>query len=344
MKKLILACCAIVVIGGCLMLGGWAAGGQLYGSYYNGALHPVSESIRDIAYGLQNEWQYHAWVDEHGWHSGWFDDSLDDWIDDTVNHAVDDALDSIDTGWVDDWLDTRHETISSGIDIPRSMDAISSLNFDFSGVSDNNGTINIVSDTASFDVSGADITNSTIDGATWSLCLTPSGSEQCVIHVPYTISYSNIFLNVGDQTVDITGSGPFAADNLEIHIADGTLNAEMLSSDKYNISVQNGKLYVDQLKIGQMSTNGTLDISLGDGSMTATLVGEYPDSSALSYQLDSDGGAILLNGQAISGNTSEAYHASQKGSSNACPLLRAQVGSGTLDLFLEDTGRAPIGF
>ena len=118
----------------------------------------------------------------------------------------------------------------------------------------------------------------------------------------------------------------------------------MLSSDKYNISVQNGKLYVDQLKIGQMSTNGTLDISLGDGSMTATLVGEYPDSSALSYQLDSDGGTILLNGQAISGNASEAYHASQKGSSNACPLLRAQVDSGTLDLFLEDTGRAPIGF
>ena len=117
-----------------------------------------------------------------------------------------------------------------------------------------------------------------------------------------------------------------------------------LSSDKYNITVQNGKLYADQLKIGQMSTSGTLDISLGDGSMTATLVGEYPDSSALSYQLDSDGGAILLDGHAISGTTSDTHHASQKGSSNACPLLRAQVVSGTLDLLLEDTGRAPIGF
>ena len=88
-----------------------------------------------------------------------------------------------------------------------------------------------------------------------------------------------------------------------------------------------------------MSTSGTLDISLGDGSMTATLVGEYPDSSALSYQLDSDSGAILLNGHAIPERLRRS-HASQKGSSNACPLLRAQVGSGTLDLLLEDTGRA----
>ena len=344
MKKLVLACCAVVVIGSCMALGGWAAGGQLYGSYYNGALHPVSETLHDATHFVRDNISYHTWWEDGVWHSGWFDDEeFADRIEDAVNDHVDEVLNEFDTDWVDDWLETRHKAIESDILIPRSIDVISSLHFDFSGDCDNNGTINIVSDTASFDVSGADIESSTIDGSTWSLALTPNGSEQCVIYVPYTLSYSRIFLNVGDQTVDITGPGAFAADTLEIQIADGTLRAEKLESDKFNISVQDGKFYADQLKIGQMSTDGTLDLSLGDGSVAVTLVGAYEDTSALAYQLDTDGGAILLDGKTVAGGSTGPTHASQKGG-NASPLLRASVGDGTLDLLLDNTGAAPIGF
>lgn len=344
MKKLVFACCAVVVIGSCMALGGWAAGGQLYGSYYNGALHPVSETLRDATHFVRDNISYHTWWEDGVWHSGWFDDDeFADRIEDAVNDHVDEALDEFDTDWVDDWLETRHKAIESDILIPRSIDVISSLHFDFSGDCDNNTTINIVSDTASFDVSGADIESSTIDGSTWSLALTPNGSEQCVIYVPYTLSYSRIFLNVGDQTVDITGPGAFAADTLEMQIADGTLRAEKLESDKFNISVQDGKFYADQLKIGQMSTDGTLDLSLGDGSVAVTLVGAYEDTSALTYQLDTDGGAILLDGKTVAGGSTGTTHASQKGG-NASPLLRASVGDGTLDLLLDNTGAAPIGF
>lgn len=344
MKKLVFACCAVVVIGSCMALGGWAAGGQLYGSYYNGALHPVSETLRDATHFVRDNISYHTWWEDGVWHSGWFDDEeFADRIEDAVNDHVDQALDEFDTDWVDDWLETRHKAIESDILIPRSIDVISSLHFDFSGDCDNNTTINIVSDTASFDVSDANIESSTIDGSTWSLALTPNGSEQCVIYVPYTLSYSRIFLNVGDQTVDITGPGAFAADTLEIQIADGTLRAEKLESDKFNISVQDGKFYADQLKIGQMSTDGTLDLSLGDGSVAVTLVGAYEDTSALAYQLDTDGGAILLDGKTVAGGSTGPTHASQKGG-NASPLLRASVGDGTLDLLLDNTGAAPIGF
>lgn len=344
MKKLVFACCAVVVIGSCMALGGWAAGGQLYGSYYNGALHPVSETLRDATHFVRDNISYHTWWEDGVWHSGWFDDEeFADRIEDAVNDHVDEVLNEFDTDWVDDWLETRHKAIESDILIPRSIDVISSLHFDFSGDCDNNGTINIVSDTASFDISGADIESSTIDGSTWSLALTPNGSEQCVIYVPYTLSYSRIFLNVGDQTVDITGPGAFAADTLEIQIADGTLRAEKLESDKFNISVQDGKFYADQLKIGQMSTDGTLDLSLGDGSVAVTLVGAYEDTSALAYQLDTDGGAILLDGKTVAGGSTGTTHASQKGE-NASPLLRASVGDGTLDLLLDNTGAAPIGF
>lgn len=344
MKKLVFACCAVVVIGSCMALGGWAAGGQLYGSYYNGALHPVSETLRDATHFVRDNISYHTWWEDGVWHSGWFDDDeFADRIENAVNDHVDEVLNEFDTDWVDDWLETRHKAIESDILIPRSIDVISSLHFDFSGDCDNNTTINIVSDTASFDVSGANIESSTIDGSTWSLALTPNGSEQCVIYVPCTLSYSRIFLNVGDQTVDITGPGAFAADTLEIQIADGTLRAEKLESDKFNISVQDGKFYADQLKIGQMSTDGTLDLSLGDGSVAVTLVGAYEDTSALAYQLDTDGGAILLDGKTVAGGSTGTTHASQKGE-NASPLLRASVGDGTLDLLLDNTGAAPIGF
>lgn len=340
MKKFVFACCAVVVIGSCMALGGWAAGGQLYGSYYNGALHPVSETLRDATHFVRDNISYHTWWEDGVWHSGWFDDDeFADRIEDAVNDRVDTALAEFDKDRSNDW----DAAIGNGIQIPRDIDVISALNLDFSGDCDNNGTINIVSDTANFNVSGADIESSTIDGSTWSLALTPNGSEQCVIYVPYTLSYSRIFLNVGDQTVDITGPGAFAADTLEIQIADGTLRAEKLESDKFNISVQDGKFYADQLKIGQMSTDGTLDLSLGDGNVAVTLVGAYEDTSALAYQLDTDGGAILLDGKTVAGGSTGPTHASQKGG-NASPLLRASVGDGTLDLLLDNTGAAPIGF
>ena len=344
MKKLVLACCAVVAIGGCMALGGWAAGGQLYGSYYDGALHPVSETIRDASRLMRDRLTYHVWWTDGAWHSGWFDeDAFEARVAHAAGEIVDDVLDEFDTDWVEDWLETRHEAIQSDIQLPRSVDAVSALNFDFSGEGGNIGTIYIVSDTASFDVSGADIQSSTIDGSTWSLALTPSGSEQCVIHVPYTLSYSRIFLNVGGQTVDIAGSGAFTADQLEIQIADGTLRTEKLQSDNFNIHVQDGKFYADQLKIGQMSTDGTLDLTVDTGSVTATLVGAYEDASALSYQVDTAGGAILLDGVNVAGGDTDASHASQKGESGS-PLLRASVGSGTVDLLLDNTGAAPMGF
>ena len=340
MKKLVFACCAVVVIGSCMALGGWAAGGQLYGSYYNGALHPVSETLRDATHFVRDNISYHTWWEDGVWHSGWFDDDeFADRIEDAVNDRVDTALAEFDKDRSNDW----DAAIGNGIQIPRDIDVISALNLDFSGDCDNNGTINIVSDTASFDVSGADIESSTIDGSTWSLALTPNGSEQCVIYVPYTLSYSRIFLNVGGQTVDIAGSGAFTADQLEIQIADGTLRAEKLQSDNFNIHVQDGKFYADQLKIGQMSTDGTLDLTVDTGSVTATLVGAYEDASALSYQVDTAGGAILLDGVNIAGGDTDASHASQKGESGS-PLLRASVGSGTVDLLLDNTGAAPMGF
>ena len=63
MKKLVIACCMVLTIGGCMMAGGWAAGGQLYGSYYGGQLHPVSETVRDATVLVSGLLQYRSWWD-----------------------------------------------------------------------------------------------------------------------------------------------------------------------------------------------------------------------------------------------------------------------------------------
>lgn len=240
MKKLILACCAIVVIGGCLMLGGWAAGGQLYASYYNGALHPISESIRDIAYGMRNQWQYHSWVDEHGWHSGWFDDHLDNWIDDTVDHAVDDALDDFNTDWVDDWLDTRHEAIQL-FDLPKaSLDTIRDLDLTFKSGTSSSFTIE----------SGADyglegdfsIVSNEFDNEKWELEITCNSDEVTLILPESVSSYGDIEIASRlDALVYI--AVPLRASKIELHAESGSIDADLLSARELDLSVSDGLLY-----------------------------------------------------------------------------------------------------
>lgn len=92
MKKIAIASCILLGIGCVLAIGGWSAGGHLYGSYYGGAWHPVSETIRNITDNVTGQLSYRFWQDDDGQHSGWFGDDWDDYIDDTVDHAISDAI------------------------------------------------------------------------------------------------------------------------------------------------------------------------------------------------------------------------------------------------------------
>ena len=303
MKKLILACCAIVVIGGCLMLGGWAAGGQLYGSYYNGALHPISESIRDIAYGMRNQWQYHSWVDEHGWHSGWFDDHLDNWIDDTVDHAVDDALDDFNTDWVDDWLDTRHEAIQS-FDLPKaSLDTIRDLDLTFKSGTSSSFTIE----------SGADyglegdfsIVSNEFDNEKWELEITCNSDEVTLILPESVSSYGDIEITSRlDALVYI--STPLRASKIELYAESGSIDTELLSAPE-------------------------LDLSVSDGLLHA-----YLDGNAQNYLIEakSNYGPATLNDEELVGpNSGVSRYDNRKSVSNPINELEIHVnGGGTAEL------------
>ena len=80
MKKLIIACTAVLVIGVGLTTVGHVLGGQFYSVYYDGALHPFNDAAREFSDQIENITDHYV--------------SPDDEIDS-----------SSDTGWVQDYLD-----------------------------------------------------------------------------------------------------------------------------------------------------------------------------------------------------------------------------------------------
>ena len=87
MKKLIIACAAVLVLGLGLTTVGHVLGGQFYSVYYNGALHPFSDAARDFSDTVEN-------------------------IRDHLCFCRMVIIDSdYDTGWVQDYLETRRNAI-----------------------------------------------------------------------------------------------------------------------------------------------------------------------------------------------------------------------------------------
>ncbi len=75
MKKLVIFCLIVLLIGGGLAVGGAVAGGELYGAYYNGALHPVRETLHTAERWWNGGVHWREWTDADGeYHAGWFED------------------------------------------------------------------------------------------------------------------------------------------------------------------------------------------------------------------------------------------------------------------------------
>ena len=108
MKKLIIACAAVLVLGLGLTTVGHVLGGQFYSVYYNGALHPFSDAARDFSDTVENIRDHYV--------------------------SPDDEIDSdYDTGWVQDYLETRRNAIE-GYSLPKqSLDHITSIDLTLKG-------------------------------------------------------------------------------------------------------------------------------------------------------------------------------------------------------------------
>ena len=224
MKKLIIACCAVLAIGCGMMAGGWAAGGQLYGSYYDGELHPVSETVRD-AVRVFDRLHFHTWWDGDGW----------------IDDIADDTLDDIDTAWVDSWLEQRQETIDTPYTIPMAnIDQIQNLDLTFRSGAGNTATItsgdNYTLDGDFF------VTASALNGRTWELeVVTNEGGVTLTLPADQQ-SYRSIAVHIPDGVaLDIQSA--LSAAEIEIDAEAGTVDAEMLSAGSLDLSVSDGFLF-----------------------------------------------------------------------------------------------------
>ena len=224
MKKLIIACCAVLAIGCGMMAGGWAAGGQLYGSYYDGELHPVSETVRD-AVRVFDRLHFHTWWDGDGW----------------IDDIVDDTLDDIDTAWVDSWLEQRQDAIDTPYMIPTvSVDQIGTLELTFRSGTNSNFSIKSGED---YGLEGDFFfVSSDVNERTWELEVAANG-EEVVLTLPESQpSFDSITIESQlGACIDIDAE--LHASEIEISAENGTLDAEMLSAGSLDLSVSDGFLF-----------------------------------------------------------------------------------------------------
>ena len=224
MKKLIIACCAVLAIGCGMMAGGWAAGGQLYGSYYDGGLHPVSETVRD-AVRVFDRLHFHTWWDGNGW----------------IDDIVDDTLDDIDTAWVDSWLEQRQDAIDTPYMIPTvSVDQIETLELTFRSGTNSNFSIKSGED---YGLEGDFFfVSSDVNERTWELEVAANG-EEVVLTLPESQpSFDSITIESQlGACIDIDAE--LHASEIEISAENGTLDAEMLSAGSLDLSVSDGFLF-----------------------------------------------------------------------------------------------------
>ena len=291
MKKLVIICSAVLVLGLCMMVGGWSAGGQLYGAYYNGALHPVSDGIRDTSRVLK------------GIGAGFVEDvlksgNLDAWIDETVNSAVDGTLHGFDTGWMDGWLDSRQQVIDAPFIPTQRINEIHNLDFTLSG-----GDIAIEAG-SDFGLSGDfTVSRSECNGNTWALTLI-AGDNGAAITLPDGVgSYREVGLTVADAAV--TAYNPLLCNAMDITVAAGSLDADLLSAR-------------------------TMDLTVGAGAVYAHL-----DGAADTYHIQGKAamGSILFNGEQLAGGVLGTHRFNSRNTTtDASRELYLEVGAGTVEL------------
>lgn len=300
MKKLVLACCAVLAVGCCMMAGGWAAGGQLYGSYYNGLLHPVTESLHDMSDFLSGRLHYHTWWSDDGWHSGWFADDLDDRIEDMVKQNVNAALNGLEPSW-----SASQPGTLPPFSLPKaSLDNIRQLELTCKSGTGSRFTIESGMD---YGLEGDfSIVTNEFDHEKWELEITCNGDEVTLILPERVSSYDDIEITSRlDASIDI--AIPLRASKIDLYAESGSIDADLLSARELDLSVTDGLLYA------------------------------YLDGNAQNYHIEAQsnyGPATLNDVELVGPNSGVSRYDNRKSVSNPINELEIRVnGGGTTELY-----------
>lgn len=303
MKKLILACCVLFVLGGGLAAGGWAAGGELYASYYSGAFHSLRETLHIP--------HWREWWDEDGVrHSGFFRDALDE-IQDEVRGHIDDALDEVRPDSDAHASDTVYSVYYDhrGVILER-------FDLDISGT----GSV-IITEGDDFTVSGGTLLDEGLsDYRSLHLSLSCRTGEQIVVTLASDPSES-FSLHADDCMIDL--QAPISSNTINIELVSGTISCDSLhAAQSATFSVGAGSFFSTSVSAPK------LNIAVGSGGFSTTL---HAEKEKYGYQAISSGGSIYIDGMEITGPVSSVYRTSKPGE----PLFLLRTESGTIDLLIE---------
>lgn len=267
MKKLIIACAAVLVLGLGLTTVGHVLGGQFYSVYYDGALHPFSDAAQNFSDKFVN-------------------------ISDHIVTADDDDDSDFDTDWVQDYLETRKASMKD-YDLPmQALDHITDIELTLKG---SNFSLASGGDFALTD--DVTVTESTFRNGKWTAELWANDDEVSII-LPNSVQRWHTINISCTQSANLSIPDLLRADNLTLSTENGTLTAKELSAEDIELYTNNGTLsallpeaadrYHVQARTngGPVSLNGAVLVQLDEaGNGTAQYDNSY-DPETNSYRVD----------------------------------------------------------
>ena len=215
MKKLIIACTAVLVIGVGLTTVGHVLGGQFYSVYYDGALHPFNDAAREFSDQIENITDHYV--------------SPDDEIDS-----------SSDTGWVQDYLDGRQAQLDNYTLPEQKTDDIQTIELTLKG---GDFAIGAGSD---FDLEGDfSVAESKFGNHKWTLEVwANSGTVELTLPPCRDIRYKDIDISCR-QSANLTITTSLDADAIKISGENGTVSTWQLDADEVELYTNNGSITVE---------------------------------------------------------------------------------------------------
>lgn len=212
MKKLIIACAAVLVLGLGLTTVGHVLGGQFYSVYYNGALHPFSDATQNFSDKFVN-------------------------ISDHLVTADDDDDSDFDTDWVQDYLETRKASMKD-YNLPmQALDHITDIELTLKG-----GDFEIGAG-SDFALEGDfSVTESKFGNHKWSLEIwANSGTVELVLPPCRELRYEDIDIFCR-QSANLAITTSIDADDIKISGENGTVSTRELVADEIELYAGNGSI------------------------------------------------------------------------------------------------------
>lgn len=312
MKLLRNICLIVLVLGIVLCVGGAAAGGTLYSSWWNGTVHTWREALE-----AGRNYVYREWHDDD--HHDWFDPDDDDWFDpddgraaaqpDASASSAGSAAASVSTGVADDFTQglTAYTFTNDELRLIRSLD-----------VDIEHGDLLLdTGDTLALATEGASIRIEE-----YTLKIDPArGAAQTRVHltIPAQAEYDEVDLQCKGGLIAL---GAVSCREFDLETWGAAVTLDSLSATETSFSIGAGTLTAGRI------TSRETDLSCGAGTAEVGFSGAQSD-----YTIEAECGAGTLR---LDGKDALTGPARETTFGRGYNKIEAEIGAGTIALTFAD--------